>query len=275
MFLIPRRPGADLRPDLGRAAVCIHPKRFAGSSFWLMVFCPPLCVRAWLLHLQSEWQSRSGQRLENPNGPFPLCASYPGRVSVWRPSLLLPSTAAFRPIPAAAPKRVGQPVLPRFPSQALQEMAASDLHPPNLCYGRTVVGLVCLLAAASNWFERWVCGWLQHPAAACSRWQAHVRLSFQHLRRGCRPTLPPHGFLFGLVLNGRLWASSPVRRQPALSEGTSNHFDSGPPFASCSPAACWLPAPAPSSSPLGPARFRPGLWRPATDCNALAWPPSG
>ncbi|MCT4364360.1 hypothetical protein FB106_10418 [Synechococcus sp. Ace-Pa] len=30
----------------------------------------------------------------------------------------------------------------------------------------------------------------------------------------------------------------------------------------------------PVFEPLGPARFRPGLWRPATD-HALAWPPSG
>jgi len=81
----------------------------------------------------------------------------------------------------------------------LQEWLASDLHTETF-YRRTVVGLVVLLAAASNWFERWVVDGFSTRSGLLSLAGAR-RLSFSTSGRVQTYALT---VLFGVVLMG-LW----------------------------------------------------------------------
>jgi len=151
--LIKRRPGADLRPDLGAGGRSDSTQRSRKSS-GLMVL-PPLCVRALAAATANPDMAKAGagQRLEVGMAFFPVDGLPWRGIGVAGLLYLVPFTAAVPPI-NAAPKRSRQPLLARLiPLQASKEWLASDLH-TEPSTGRTVVGLVGVAGGQpANWFR--------------------------------------------------------------------------------------------------------------------------
>jgi len=184
----------------------------------------------------------------------------PWRVSVVAAGLLLPTwalPAGVSAIPAHETKN--RPARAAASSHGLQEwLGLGILHTVNLlpAHGGGP-GLGVLAAAPVNGPGGWVVGWLQHRSGLLS-WQAHVA-SAQHLRPGS--DLRAHVLYRAFGVDWGLW---PPHRQdvslPTFLKGTSP-VDSAAPL----PLARLWPSrfPGPVFEPLGPARFRPGLWRPA------------
>jgi len=160
---------------------------------WLMVL-PTFVCAGLVLHLPIL-MARSGVASGWNPIAFPLVASTLVGIGVAGLLYLLPSTAASAHARAEA---IGQPVLPASLS-GLQEWLASDLHTESF-YRRTVVGLVVVLAAASNWLERWVVDGFSTRSGLLSLAGAR-RLSFSTSGRVQTYALT---VLFGVVLMG-LW----------------------------------------------------------------------